>query len=54
MAIKLAKQLVADGEGALHVMAIRIDGAVDEAAAEVIARTVAASSYVRGKLALIE
>ena len=47
VAIKLAKQLVADGEGALHVMAIRIDGAVDEAAAEVIARTVAASPLVK-------
>ena len=47
VAIKLAKQLVADGEGALHVMAIRIDGAVDEAAAEIIARTVAASPLVK-------
>ena len=47
VATKLAKQLVADGEGALHVMAIRIDGADDDAAAEVIARTVAASPLVK-------
>ncbi|HBV64202.1 MAG TPA: arginine biosynthesis protein ArgJ [Rhodopirellula sp.] len=47
VAIKLAKQLVADGEGALHVMAIRIEGAEDEAAAETIARTVAASPLVK-------
>ena len=47
LAIKLAKQLVADGEGALHVMAIRIDGAANETAAEVIARTIAASPLVK-------
>jgi len=46
-AIKLAKQLVADGEGARHVMAIRIEGAADEGAAEVIARTIAASPLVK-------
>ena len=47
VAVTLAKQLVADGEGALHVMAIRIEGAEDEAAAETIARTVAASPLVK-------
>lgn len=47
VAIKLAKQLVADGEGALHVMAIRIEGATDEISAETIARTVAASPLVK-------
>ncbi len=47
VAIKLAKQLVADGEGARHVMAIRIEGAANEADAETIARTVAASPLVK-------
>jgi glutamate N-acetyltransferase/amino-acid N-acetyltransferase len=47
VAVKLAKQLVADGEGARHVMAIRIEGAADESAAETIARTVAASPLVK-------
>jgi glutamate N-acetyltransferase/amino-acid N-acetyltransferase len=47
LAVILAKQLVADGEGALHVMAIRIEGAADESAAEIIARTVAASPLVK-------
>jgi len=46
-AVQLAKKLVADGEGASHVMAIRIHGAEDEAAAELIARTVAASPLVK-------
>ena len=45
--IELAKQLVADGEGASHVMAIRVVGADDEAAAEIIAETVAASPLVK-------
>ncbi|MCH1438243.1 MAG: bifunctional glutamate N-acetyltransferase/amino-acid acetyltransferase ArgJ [Rubripirellula sp.] len=47
VAVHLAKQLVADGEGALHVMAIRVEGATDESAAETIARTVAASPLVK-------
>jgi len=46
-AIELAKKLVADGEGASHVMAIRIHGAQDEASAEAIARSVAASPLVK-------
>ena len=46
-AIVLAKKLVADGEGASHVMAIQVHGAEDEASAELIARTVAASPLVK-------
>lgn len=45
--IELAKMMVADGEGATHVMAIRVHGADDDAAAEEIARTVAASLLVK-------
>lgn len=47
IAIELAKELVADGEGAGHVMAIEVSGATDENAAEIIARTVAASPLVK-------
>ncbi len=45
--ISLAKMLVADGEGATHVMAINVSGADDDAAADEIARTVAASQLVK-------
>lgn len=47
VSIQLAKELVADGEGAKHVMTIHISGAGDDAAAETIARTVAASPLVK-------
>jgi glutamate N-acetyltransferase/amino-acid N-acetyltransferase len=47
VAIQLAKLLVADGEGATHVMAIHVHGATDDHAAEDIARTVAASPLVK-------
>ncbi len=47
LCIGLAKQLVADGEGASHVMQIRVHGAADHSAADVIARTVAASPLVK-------
>ena len=47
VSIQLAKELVADGEGAKHVMTIRISGAGDDAAAETIAHTVAASPLVK-------
>ncbi|MGB7344021.1 MAG: bifunctional glutamate N-acetyltransferase/amino-acid acetyltransferase ArgJ [Pirellulaceae bacterium] len=47
LAIGLAKQLVADGEGATHVMQIHVHGAADDKAAEIIARTVAASPLVK-------
>jgi len=47
LAIKLAKQLVADGEGARHVMSILVKGAADESTAEIVAKTVAASPLVK-------
>ena len=47
LCIELAKQLVADGEGATHVMAIEVSGAACEADAATIARTVAASPLVK-------
>jgi glutamate N-acetyltransferase/amino-acid N-acetyltransferase len=47
LCIDLAKKLVADGEGATHVMQIRVHGAESNADAETIARTVAASPLVK-------
>ncbi len=47
LAIKLAKQLVADGEGATHVMQIHVVGASSDTSAEIIAKTVAASPLVK-------
>ncbi|QDT06206.1 Arginine biosynthesis bifunctional protein ArgJ [Rubripirellula lacrimiformis] len=47
VAIALAKQLVEDGEGAAHTMAIRVTGAGNTHDAEVIAKTVAASPLVK-------
>ncbi|WP_372717320.1 bifunctional glutamate N-acetyltransferase/amino-acid acetyltransferase ArgJ [Novipirellula sp.] len=47
LAINLAKQLVADGEGATHVMQIHVFGAESDTSAEVIAKTVAASPLVK-------
>ena len=47
LAINLAKQLVADGEGATHVMQIEVSGASSDASAERIARVVAASPLVK-------
>ena len=47
LSIELAIQLVADGEGATHVMQIRVLGAQDDAAATVIAKTIAASPLVK-------
>ena len=43
----LARQLVADGEGATHVMKIRVTGAEDEEGAAEIARTIGASPLVK-------
>ena len=43
----LAKQMVADGEGATHVMSISVSGAEDDQAAEAIARTIASSNLVK-------
>jgi glutamate N-acetyltransferase/amino-acid N-acetyltransferase len=47
LSIELAKLLVADGEGATHVMAIQVLGASDDGVAEEVARTVAASPLVK-------
>ncbi len=47
LSIQLAKELVADGEGASHRMAIEVCGADDDDSAERIARTVAASPLVK-------
>ncbi len=47
VAIELAKKLVADGEGATHVMAIQVRGAKDDQAAYEIAKIVAASPLVK-------
>lgn len=47
ISIELAKMLVADGEGASHVMAIKVSGAENVQAARKIAETVAASPLVK-------
>ncbi len=47
LAIGLAKQIVADGEGATHVMNIRVHGATDSASARLIAKTIADSALVK-------
>ena len=47
LCIELAKQIPADGEGATHVMEIRIKGAPDAAAARHVARTVGDSALVK-------
>ena len=44
---ELAKQIVLDGEGAKHIMAIQVDGAETDDAAFNIAKTVAASPLVK-------
>ncbi|WP_182868826.1 bifunctional glutamate N-acetyltransferase/amino-acid acetyltransferase ArgJ [Stieleria mannarensis] len=44
---RLARELVADGEGATHVMRIRVVGADDDESAATIARTVGASPLVK-------
>ncbi|MFG0262757.1 MAG: bifunctional glutamate N-acetyltransferase/amino-acid acetyltransferase ArgJ, partial [Novipirellula sp. JB048] len=51
LAIDLAKQLVADGEGASHVMQLHVVGAQSDASAEIIAKTVAASPLVKTAIA---
>ena len=45
--VELAKELVADGEGAKHYMQLHVRGAEDDAAAKKIAETVAASPLVK-------
>lgn len=47
LCIDLAKQLVADGEGARHWMQIRVSGALDHDDAKVIAKTIGASPLVK-------
>lgn len=47
LCIELAKQLPADGEGALHVLQLKVSGAICETDAEQIARVVAASPLVK-------
>lgn len=43
----LAKSIARDGEGAAHLIEVRVNGAVDEAAARAIAKTVVGSSLVK-------
>lgn len=45
--IELGKMIVADGEGAKHYMDLSIRGATDDAAAEKMARSIAASPLVK-------
>lgn len=47
VALELAKQLVQDGEGCTHVMAITVTGAASDADALTIAKSVAASPLVK-------
>jgi len=47
VAIELAKLIVADGEGATHVMTLKVEGAKDDRDAYLIAKTVAASPLVK-------
>lgn len=48
---RLARQLVFDGEGAQHVMKIRVVGASDDESAAIIARTIGASPLVKTAIA---
>jgi glutamate N-acetyltransferase/amino-acid N-acetyltransferase len=47
VATSLAKQVVADGEGAQHVVELRIEGAVSDAEAVVVAKAIAHSPLVK-------
>lgn len=47
LAIGLAKQIVADGEGATHVMNMHVTGAVDNASAKRIAKMICESPLVK-------
>ena len=44
---ELAMAIAADGEGARHLIEVRVSGAADDAAARSVARTVASSSLVK-------
>jgi glutamate N-acetyltransferase/amino-acid N-acetyltransferase len=47
LCVKLAKAMARDGEGASRLVAVRVSGAADEKSAEVLAKSVAASSLVK-------
>ena len=47
MTQQMARQVVADGEGARHFLSVVVEGATDDTAAEKIAETVAASPLVK-------
>lgn len=47
---ELAKQMVLDGEGAEHAVEIRVEGLADDAAARIVAKTVATSLLVKTAL----
>ncbi|MDR0668465.1 MAG: bifunctional glutamate N-acetyltransferase/amino-acid acetyltransferase ArgJ [Treponema sp.] len=47
LCVKLARSMARDGEGATRLVTVSLKGAADEAAAELLARTVAASSLVK-------
>ncbi|MCO8124800.1 bifunctional glutamate N-acetyltransferase/amino-acid acetyltransferase ArgJ [Stieleria sp. TO1_6] len=47
LCVKLARQLVADGEGSTHVIKIQVSGAENDRDADVIARTIGASPLVK-------
>jgi len=47
VATSLAKQVVADGEGVLHVVELRVNGAVSDAEAVVVAKAIAHSPLVK-------
>ncbi len=47
LAIGLAKQIVTDGEGATHVLNMRVHGAIDQPSAKKIAKTICESPLVK-------
>ncbi|MDR2135901.1 MAG: bifunctional glutamate N-acetyltransferase/amino-acid acetyltransferase ArgJ [Treponema sp.] len=47
LCVKLARALARDGEGATRLVTVRVRGAADEGAAELLARAVASSSLVK-------
>ena len=49
--VKLARAIVADGEGATHLVTIDVEGCADRASARAIARTVAESPLVKTAIA---
>jgi glutamate N-acetyltransferase/amino-acid N-acetyltransferase len=47
VAVSLAQQLIADGEGATHVLIVSVDGAIDDADARRVGHAVCESSLVK-------